>query len=225
VPTRRAASDATPDGEAGPGFTREQILNEAIDLLEEHGTLGFRLHDLAQRLDVTVSALYYHFRNRDAIVQEAFLEVFLRDTRANLDLLTALARVDVSAPERASLLSALVDRLRSPEAARLRRTRLTALTSLPDDPGNRERLGRVMADVNAATTAAFREGQAAGAMRDDLGAEALALVSRMLLAGMIVWDYDGSVDVSSGEFASVLDSLFAAPGRDGGGVAPPADRS
>ncbi len=202
-------------------FSRDQILTEAITLLEENGTLGFRLHDLAQRLGVTVSALYYHFRNRDAIVQEAYLEVFRRDTRANLALVTALATTQPSDDERTRRLSELVSELTEARVRRMRRTRLTALTTLPDERRFREALGEVLHHAQTETADAYRERQRAGTIRSDLDPAALALFTRALLAGLVVWDYDQSMNVSPEAFAKVLSAVMEGLSTSAQGVAPP----
>lgn len=202
-------SPDAPGPSEGPSFSREQILSEAIVLLQERGTLGFRLHDLANRLGVTVSALYYHFRNRDAIIEEAFLQIFERETTANLAFVTSFARFDPTAHEQVSSLTNLVERIRSDDARLMRRTRLTALTSLPDDLLARSEIADALRAAGRATTDAYRDSQRRGVVRADLDPEAIALFSRMLLAGMIVWDYDESIAVSSEEFARVLEAVLS----------------
>ena len=192
-----------------PHFSRELILDEAIILLEEHGTLGFRLYDLAERLGVTVSALYYHFRNRDAIIEAAFLEVFRRDTALNFELATTFAHLDLGPHEKLGTLTTLVERLRREDARSLRRTRLRALTGLSDDPKSREQLAASMGHTNDASTAAFRDAQQRGVVRDDLDPRALALFARILLTGVIVWDYDQSITVTAEQFARVLEAVLA----------------
>ena len=207
-PATPDAPDAPPDAESG-AFSREQILNEAIRLLEENGTIGFRVHDLAERLGVTASALYYHFRNRDAIIQDAYLEVFRRERAANLEFATTLARLDLTGDERLAELTTLVERLRAAGAQRLRRTRLTALLSLREDPITQAALGEILKGANALTTDAYRDSQSRGAVRGDIDPEALALFSRILLAGLIVWDVDESLSVTPRDLAGLLDVVFA----------------
>jgi AcrR family transcriptional regulator len=48
--------------------TRARIQQIAIELFTEHGYEGTSLREIAERLDVTKAALYYHFRSKEDIV-------------------------------------------------------------------------------------------------------------------------------------------------------------
>ena len=76
------------------GDTRERILVVANELFIEQGYEGTSLREIADRLDITKAALYYHFRSKDEILQ-TLLEPF--DTLLD-DLLSRLeAARDVEA--------------------------------------------------------------------------------------------------------------------------------
>ena len=47
---------------------KERILDIAEDLIAEHGPYGFRLRDVADRLNVKAPALYNHFQSRDELI-------------------------------------------------------------------------------------------------------------------------------------------------------------
>jgi AcrR family transcriptional regulator len=51
------------------GDTRERILSVANELFIEQGYEGTSLREIADRLDITKAALYYHFRSKDEILQ------------------------------------------------------------------------------------------------------------------------------------------------------------
>ena len=48
--------------------TREKILDVATDLIVEHGYPGTPLSLIAEKLDLTKAALYYHFRSKEDIL-------------------------------------------------------------------------------------------------------------------------------------------------------------
>jgi AcrR family transcriptional regulator len=48
--------------------TRARIQQVAVELFTEHGYEGTSLREIAERLDVTKAALYYHFRSKEDIV-------------------------------------------------------------------------------------------------------------------------------------------------------------
>ncbi|WP_370944696.1 TetR/AcrR family transcriptional regulator [Amycolatopsis sp. cg5] len=49
--------------------TRDRIQDVALELFSEKGYDGTSLREIAERLDVTKAALYYHFRTKEDIVQ------------------------------------------------------------------------------------------------------------------------------------------------------------
>jgi|SRR5690625_424523 len=55
---------------------KEIIIDEALQLLNEDGLEGVTLRKLAKRLDVYASALYWHFKNKEALVN-SMAEVIL----------------------------------------------------------------------------------------------------------------------------------------------------
>ena len=62
------------------GDTRERILTVANELFIEQGYEGTSLREIADRLDITKAALYYHFRSKDEILT-TLLDAVLRVAR------------------------------------------------------------------------------------------------------------------------------------------------
>jgi AcrR family transcriptional regulator len=60
------------------GGTREKIQAVAIELFAEQGYDKTSLREIAERLEVTKAALYYHFRTKDDIVASLFEDYFAR---------------------------------------------------------------------------------------------------------------------------------------------------
>ncbi|MFE4307684.1 TetR/AcrR family transcriptional regulator [Streptomyces sp. NPDC056891] len=50
------------------GNTRQRIQDEALDLFAEQGYEKTSLREIAERLDVTKAALYYHFKTKEDIL-------------------------------------------------------------------------------------------------------------------------------------------------------------
>jgi len=66
--------------------TRERIQAVAVELFAEHGYDKTSLREIAERLDVTKAALYYHFNTKEAIVVSLF-----EDLIAGLDAIIGWA--------------------------------------------------------------------------------------------------------------------------------------
>jgi AcrR family transcriptional regulator len=58
------------------GDTRARIQQVAVELFTEHGYEGTSLREIAERLDVTKAALYYHFRSKEDIVRSLVEDYF-----------------------------------------------------------------------------------------------------------------------------------------------------
>jgi AcrR family transcriptional regulator len=60
------------------GGTRQKIQQVALALFAEQGYDKTSLREIAERLDVTKAALYYHFRTKDDILASVFEDYFTR---------------------------------------------------------------------------------------------------------------------------------------------------
>jgi AcrR family transcriptional regulator len=74
------------EGRRGGG-TREKIQQIALELFAEQGYDKTSLREIAERLEVTKAALYYHFRTKDDIVASLF-----DDYIAEIDRIVGWAR-------------------------------------------------------------------------------------------------------------------------------------
>lgn len=57
------------------GSMRERILQVALESFTEQGYDGTSLREIAEQLDVTKAALYYHFKSKDAILLTLIAEL------------------------------------------------------------------------------------------------------------------------------------------------------
>ncbi|HEY7003821.1 MAG TPA: helix-turn-helix domain-containing protein [Gaiellaceae bacterium] len=75
---------------AGETSTRERILDVALELFNEQGYDKTSLRQIAERLDVTKAALYYHFERKEDIL----LELHLRLHAIGRGILDEIDRLD-----------------------------------------------------------------------------------------------------------------------------------
>jgi AcrR family transcriptional regulator len=68
------------------GQTRARILEVALELVTERGYAGMSIRDLAERLDLTTAAMYYHFASK-----EALLDALVAPLQSELEELSAAA--------------------------------------------------------------------------------------------------------------------------------------
>src|SRR5258708_30075027 len=85
--------------------TRARIQQVAVELFTEHGYEGTSLREIAERLDVTKAALYYHFKSKEDIVTS-----LVEDYSKQMDALIEWGRTQPRTAEtRRELLSRYVD--------------------------------------------------------------------------------------------------------------------
>jgi AcrR family transcriptional regulator len=85
--------------------TRAKIQQVAVELFTEHGYDGTSLREIAERLNVTKAALYYHFKSKEDIVAS-----LIEDYARQLDELIAWGREQPkSAANRHEILTRYVD--------------------------------------------------------------------------------------------------------------------
>ncbi len=75
------------------GSTKERILDIALELFNEQGYDKTSLREIAERLQVTKAALYYHFERKEDIL----LQLHLRLHALGRDVLDRLGNLDASA--------------------------------------------------------------------------------------------------------------------------------
>jgi AcrR family transcriptional regulator len=85
--------------------TRARIQQVAVELFTEHGYDGTSLREIAERIDVTKAALYYHFKSKEDIVAS-----LVQDYAEQMDALIAWGREQPrTAQTRQEVLSRYVD--------------------------------------------------------------------------------------------------------------------
>ena len=87
--------------------TPTRILAAALELFSEHGFEGTTLQQIADRLEVTKAALYYHFKSKDELLSALIAPALL-----DLDLLLEEHEAGKDTPaRRRAFLSAYIDHL------------------------------------------------------------------------------------------------------------------
>ncbi|MCO1598492.1 TetR/AcrR family transcriptional regulator [Micromonospora sp. RHAY321] len=127
------------------GGTRERIKAVALELFTEQGYEKTSLREIAERLNVTKAALYYHFKSKDDIVAS-----FVEDRLERMDALTAWAESQpASLATRRALISRYADTMFAgdqPSVMRFFEQNQTVLKSLASGQQMR---GRMMQLANA----------------------------------------------------------------------------
>ncbi|MCX5067400.1 TetR/AcrR family transcriptional regulator [Micromonospora lupini] len=124
------------------GGTRERIKAVALELFTEQGYEKTSLREIAERLNVTKAALYYHFKSKDDIVAS-----FVEDRLEQMDALTAWADSQpATLATRRTLISRYADTMFGgdmPSVMRFFEQNQTVLKSLSSGQQMRDRMMRL----------------------------------------------------------------------------------
>jgi AcrR family transcriptional regulator len=104
------ASDTTPRKRRPRGEMRDRILDVALELFNEQGYDKTSLREIAERLDVTKAALYYHFERKEDILLELHLRLHALGNDL-LDQLDALGGDTVAAAAWPQIVDAFIDQV------------------------------------------------------------------------------------------------------------------
>jgi AcrR family transcriptional regulator len=85
-PSDEDGDEPLPPASVTKADTRERILDVALDLFTEQGFDGTSLREIAERLNVTKAALYYHFESKDDILLALHMRLHEFGTHALLKM-------------------------------------------------------------------------------------------------------------------------------------------
>jgi AcrR family transcriptional regulator len=106
-----SASGASASGDGAPSpsgaSTRERILDVALDLFTDQGFDGTSMREIAERLDISKPAIYYHFASKEEIL----MALHMRLHEFGKAALTRLTGQTVTLQTWGSLLDELLDQM------------------------------------------------------------------------------------------------------------------
>ena len=187
---------------------RELILDATMEILETDGPVNFRLQTLADKLGITIPALYRHFRDRNDIIRSAYVAAFARETEAMISLTKYLTEVEFSGETLLHLMVEQLSQLNSANHKRQRLTRIEAFATTTQDELSKKQVTDLLSQMHETTTTAYKTWQERGVFRQEFNPAAFSIVTRSLLAGMIVWDMDESLDVSVDDVRQVIEHVL-----------------
>ncbi len=187
--------------------TRDLILDHASVLLKQNGVSGFRLKDLAERLNVTIPNLYRYFADREAIIQATYVRTQGWDAEFLCAALNTVAESLTPDSDFTATIAEFWPMLMTKATHEQRSLRFTALAALHDGVQHLETPGSIN-EVHAATTQLFRQAQVHGLIDASINPEVLSLCIRSMILGMVLRDFGNNVHVSDDELTALITRFY-----------------
>ncbi len=165
------------------------LLDAAVAHLEGGGDVDLRVDDILAETGISRGSLYYHFGDRQGLVDAADLELYARRARADVAALTGLIDRASTPDELLEAAGALTEQTQSParRGNRIERARLVGQIGCGRFAA---RLEAVQHGLNAAFAAAIARAQAKGLITPGHDPLALAVFIQAYTLGRVLGDLD-----------------------------------
>ena len=160
---------------------RQQLLELAIEAIDEGGEPAIRVSQLVEAAGVAIPTLYHHFGSREGLIEEAQAERFIRALRADADAFVAGVNACRSKKDLVRVIRKLFDDRKLPERSEVRWKRVNALGASYARPSLAERIVQAHDDIVTQIALALMPFQREGIIRQNID-----------LRAVIAW-YNGAV--------------------------------
>jgi AcrR family transcriptional regulator len=166
---------------------KQQLLEAAIVVVDEHGEAALRIRDLLETVGVTAPTLYHHFGTRQDLIDEVQAERFNRTMRMDFPVFIEAVKASKSQDDLREAIRFVFTLRDDPSRLLIRFQRLNALGSAYARPDLARRIMEVHEYWAREVAAALRPFQESGLIRRDVDLEMLvawyngAAVGKMLV--------------------------------------------
>ena len=165
--------------------SRQALLDATLDLIDEVGVDKVRVAAVVERAGLTTGSLYWFFKNREALINSALAERYIRKMREMLDETTARARAGAVVPSEAAF--GVAD-LTEEGRAEARAERIRVLAAAIDNPDLTLRVAELQRELIGQLADLVRVGQEHGVIRSDVSPHATAVMIHATTVGLAIVD-------------------------------------
>lgn len=192
-----------PRGEA----IRVKLLDAAEALLMEQDVHQLRLEEVLADAGVARNTLYKHFKDLEALAEEALLRGFARNLELDAQAISgALARCKSKGDFRQAL-TAITRATQSADRAPRRMLRIKLLAMASSRPALLERLAAVQSDMTNRLTAEFLLAQEKGFVREDFPARTGAFFIQSYTIGRVLLDVEPHSKKDETDWVNLIDHI------------------
>lgn len=163
--------------------TRERVMDAAIQVFAQHGYAGATMDQVAKEAGQTKSVVYWHFANKC----DLYLAICERNLRQQARIVPSQAEAIMQSEDRVEALSQwLYTQLAECVVSPGRPLLFFEFYTTSREPHVREKMQQLFAEFYASIAKMFESLQARGLIRQDIGAESLAIYVQTVLNGILL---------------------------------------
>jgi len=178
---------------AGARETTDRVISAAEALIAEHGEHGLRIEDVAERSNVSVGSIYYHFEDREGLVRAVLQRQVVTVWGAQLFELFDPGPALETATSAEEFADGYMGAMRAMHSEGLAAMRLIAAEMLGSSLSREEVIPRLREQVTAVLDALTEQCaplEERGYLRPGVSPRGFILFIRSLSAGQIIVDLD-----------------------------------
>jgi len=165
--------------------TRDRLIAATLDIIDHQGASAVKVGEVVKRAGTTTGSLYWFFRDRQHLINASLADRYVRKMSRMLDTIreiTGSNDVPIDA-----LLNQSLDLSEQPRAD-ARRQRIRILADALDDADLTSEIANIQKQFIGVAVEMLERAQAAGRMRQDIDAFALALYAQATTVGLAIAD-------------------------------------
>ena len=193
-----------PRGEA----VRIKLLDAAEALLLEQDAHQLRLDDVLADAGVARNTLYKHFKDLEALAEEALLRGFARNVELDAQAISGALGRCKSKDDLRKAMTAITRATQSADRAARRMLRIKLLAMASSRPALLERVAAVQTDMTERLADEIRTAQDKGYVRSDFPARTAALFIQSYTIGRVLLDVEPHTKKDETDWINLIDQVI-----------------
>lgn len=193
-------------------MTRIKLLEATMAAIAENGEAAVRVQKIAEAVGVREPSVYHFFKNREALVEAAHIEMYRRSYVAMVQPFQAGAALADNAEDFQRIVKKILSLIFVPERAEIRSTRMAVMGAAQSSPIVAEAINQINFDIGSGMAEVFVMAQEKNWMRKDVDPLATAYWINGQILGRVMAEMNQSqVDLEKWNAvseAAILHLLF-----------------
>ena len=149
-------------------MTRTKLLEATMAAIAENGDAAVRVQKIAESVGVREPSVYHFFKNREALVEAAHIEMYRRSYVSMVQPFQTGAALADNAEDFQRIVKKILSLIFVPERAEIRSTRMAVMGAAQSSPVIAEAINQINFDIGSGIAEVFVMAQEKNWMRKDV---------------------------------------------------------